>query len=84
MPEETKICDACDAVIGSTEEKCPKCGIEFTELDETVTAVERALTVSEKRKKRALPPAPPTPQPQPKLTGVARLRALGRVFKGKA
>lgn len=80
----TKICDACDAVVGETETKCPKCGVEFSELDETVTAVERALSVSEKRKKRLAPAPVPTPQPEPvKLTGVARLRAIGRAFKGK-
>jgi predicted amidophosphoribosyltransferase len=51
MPE-TKICDNCDQEIGATETKCPKCGIEFEELEAEVGAVSRCLTVIEKRKAR--------------------------------
>jgi len=49
---ETKICDGCDQEIGATEEKCPKCGVQFDELEAEVTAVSRCLTVIEKRKAR--------------------------------
>jgi uncharacterized C2H2 Zn-finger protein len=47
----TKKCEVCEADIGETEVKCPKCGVEFSELEETVTAVERANQILEKRRK---------------------------------
>lgn len=79
---ETKICDGCDKEIGVSETKCPACGVEFAELDETVTAVERAQAVIEKRRKRAeAAAAPPTPTVPVKEKGIARLRSLGRAFK---
>ncbi len=48
---ETKKCEVCDQEIGSTEVKCPKCGVEFETLEEEVTVVTRAMTIAEKRKK---------------------------------
>jgi hypothetical protein len=77
----TKVCDACDKEIGESETTCPACKADLAELDETTNAVERALSVIEKRKKRATPPPEPNPQPAQKLTGAARLRALGRAIK---
>lgn len=82
----TKICEACDAEIATSEEKCPKCGVTFSELDETVTAVEKAQAIIEKRRKAK------EPKPCTKCGKVHdgecakktnRLRSLGAILKGK-
>jgi len=79
MPEpstETKTCDSCDAVIGKSEKVCPKCSIDFEELEDTVATVTKAQAVIEKRKKAALPP--PSPEPEPKKNP---LRSLGSILR---
>ena len=72
---ETKNCEACDQQIGASETTCPRCGVVFAELEETVTAVEKAQTIIEKRRKAAQPPEP-QPQPQPAKKNI--VAALGR------
>jgi len=82
---ETKDCPKCDAVIGASETKCPKCGADFEELEDLTSSVETALSIIEKRKKRNAPPPPPEPTPAPaaKPKGAARLRAIGNAFRKK-
>jgi RNA polymerase subunit RPABC4/transcription elongation factor Spt4 len=59
---ETKECSNCDAVIGKSEKTCPKCSLDLEELEDTVTAVERAQQILEKRRKKNEPaPAPEAP-----------------------
>lgn len=65
MPDETKICEVCDQEIGKSEEKCPRCGTIFAELDAELQVVERAQKVFDKRKAKIVPP-PPAPAPTPK------------------
>ena len=79
---ETKVCDNCDAEIGVSETKCPKCGTELAELDEIASAVERGQAILDKRRKRNAPPAPPAPV-ETVRKGLARLRELGRPFVKK-
>ena len=56
MPEPTtKICESCDAEIGFNEKTCPKCGIDFEELEVAVKTVTTAQKVAEKRRKAADP-----------------------------
>lgn len=55
MADETKTCEACDAVIGKSEKECPKCGIDFEELETAVKTVTTAQAVAEKRRKAADP-----------------------------
>lgn len=76
---DTKVCDSCDVECGLTEEKCPKCGAEFAELDELASAVERGQKILEKRKARQNPPAPP--EPPAKKTITQRLRGLGKLVR---
>jgi phage FluMu protein Com len=61
----TKICDSCDAEVGIIEKKCPKCSIDFEELEEAVTAVSKAQEVLEKRRKKKEQEAAPPPTPPP-------------------
>lgn len=64
---ETKVCDNCEQEIGASETVCPKCKVNFEELDQEVAVVERAAKVAEKRRK-ASEPSPvvdPTPAPTP-------------------
>lgn len=83
MTEEikTKKCEVCDAEIGKDEKVCPKCNADFDELEETVTAVDRASAVIAKRKAKAVPESTTTPTPEAKPKGLAKLRAFGRAFK---
>ena len=78
MPEpETITCENCDAEIGKSETKCPKCGVVFEDLADAIASVETANKVIEKRKKKAeLPVAPPAKKENP-------LRALGKVLRKK-
>lgn len=78
---KTKQCEACDATIGKDEKVCPKCSVDFDELEETVTAIDRANAVLAKRKAKAVPEPTPPPTPEPKPKGISRLRAMGRAFK---
>jgi hypothetical protein len=47
---ETKTCESCDAVIGKSEKVCPKCQIDFEELEDAVATVGKAQSVLAKRK----------------------------------
>jgi uncharacterized C2H2 Zn-finger protein len=84
----TKICEACDKEIGESETKCPACGVDFEELADTVTTVERAQAILEKRRKKN------EPQPCAKCKKVhegacapaprkSKLRGLGSILRGK-
>ncbi len=77
----TKICDACDAEISILEEKCPKCGIDFDELEETVASVSKAQEIIEKRKKNTALPEPPVVTPPAAKRNV--LRSLGNALRKK-
>lgn len=91
MPEPTtKICESCDAEIGASETKCPKCGIIFEELEEAVSAVERAQSVLEKRraKKEAESKCPKCKKDKHEgacapIKKPSALRALGSALRGK-
>jgi RNA polymerase subunit RPABC4/transcription elongation factor Spt4 len=85
---ETQTCENCEAVISTTETKCPKCGVVFEDLNDAIATVERAQTIIEKRKAKAAPPAPaPTPTPTPQPAPVAEKRnpftSLGKVIRNK-
>ena len=78
---ETKICDNCDQEIGASETVCPKCKVNFEELEQEVSVVERASKVAEKRRKAAAPPVP-TPEPETTPTPAKKksvFRSLGRL-----
>lgn len=47
----TKKCEACDQEIGESEKVCPKCGVDYEELEDTIKGLSVAETVREKRKK---------------------------------
>jgi RNA polymerase subunit RPABC4/transcription elongation factor Spt4 len=83
MPEptpKTKVCESCDAVIGESEKECPKCKVNFEELEDAVTTVSTAQAVLAKRKAKEIPPPPPPP-----VKKVNPLRALGQAIrKGKS
>ena len=49
----TKKCENCDAEIGDSEKECPKCGINFDDLEDAISSLTVAQTVAEKRKKAA-------------------------------
>jgi hypothetical protein len=51
----TKKCENCDAEIGESEKDCPKCGVNFEDLDNAVSGYESARTISEKRLKAKNP-----------------------------
>ena len=75
---ETKKCEHCDAEIGATETSCPKCGVNFEELEEVISTLDKANKVLEKRRKAAQPPEPPAPPaPAKKKTGISLFRSLG-------
>lgn len=79
---KTKKCECCEAEIGKDEKVCPKCSVDFDELEETVTAIDRANAVLAKRKAKETPPTPEV-KPAEKLKGVSKLRAMGRAFQKK-
>jgi RNA polymerase subunit RPABC4/transcription elongation factor Spt4 len=56
---ETKQCPKCDAVIATTETKCPACGVDLEELENAIATVEAAQAVIEKRRKATPQIAPP-------------------------
>jgi hypothetical protein len=82
---ETKICDGCDAEIGTSETKCPRCGEDLTELEEMVSAVDKANNALAKRKAREEKARKdretPTPTPAAKKSFSERMRSLGRIGK---
>jgi hypothetical protein len=93
MPDDTKICDSCDTVIGRNEKTCPKCKVDFEELEDAVATVSKAQEVIEKRRKAAEPKpcekcktihkeeeACPAPAPAAKKNP---LRGLGKVLRSK-
>lgn len=55
MSGETKKCESCDAEIGTSETNCPKCGVDFEELEDAVATVSKAQAIIDKRKKAAEP-----------------------------
>lgn len=68
-PTITKICPYCDATIGISEAKCPKCSFDFSELDETtLTNFEKCLQITERKRDRERKakekenPQPPAPK----------------------
>jgi hypothetical protein len=88
----TKKCESCDAEIGESEKSCPKCGVDFEELEDTVKTVDTATKVLEKRRKAeamkcTCNPAPAEGKPHkescpqfvkpPTPQKVNRLRGLG-------
>jgi hypothetical protein len=77
-PTDTKECPSCDAVIGKTEKTCPKCSVDLDELEDTLTTVEKANAILEKRRKKTLPLEPP-PAPKKKTN---KLRSLGSFLRG--
>lgn len=79
----TRMCDICDIEVADNEEKCPKCGNSFAEMDELVSTLEQAESIREKRKKRATPAPAPAPTPEIKQTPKSRLLGLGRTIRGK-
>lgn len=68
MADETINCPRCETEIGKTEKNCPKCGFDLETFDEeTLSKMESALDVVEKRrKKKQIPPPQPEPEPEPK------------------
>lgn len=91
MPDDTKVCDSCDATIGKNETTCPKCKVDFEELEDAVATVTKAQEVIAKRKKAAEPkpcekcktmheadkPCPTSPAKKNPLRG------LGAALRGK-
>ena len=73
--DETKTCDSCDAVIGKSEKICPKCSIDFEELEETILSVSKVQSILEKRKKAAEPPVVTPPAKKNPL------RSLGEILR---
>jgi RNA polymerase subunit RPABC4/transcription elongation factor Spt4 len=66
MPE-TKECEVCSQIIGSSEKVCPKCGTDFDALEDEVKVVQRAQSVAAKRAKAIVPPEPPPPAKKPSI-----------------
>ena len=86
MPDpKTKNCEACEQEIGFSETVCPKCGVDFEELEEAVAVVTKAQEIAAKRKAKAEAakdgdPDPATP-PKKKKTGL--FGGLGKAITGK-
>jgi len=75
---ETQICPECEAEIGKSEKKCPKCGTDIDLAKAELDVVERnLLRLSKKRKREKKPPTtPPTTEPtKPKhpFSGLANI-----------
>jgi len=64
MPNDTTKCENCDAIIAKDEKKCPACGINLEELEQSLKDLETLEKIREKRKKKTEPP------PQPKKKGL--------------
>jgi len=78
QPATTKQCESCDAVIGTSETKCPKCGVDFEELADTIATVEKASAILEKRRAKA---APPKEEPKTETKKTSKLRSLGSILR---
>lgn len=80
---ETKECPNCNVKVGKSEVTCPSCKVNFEELEDAVTTVERAQKIIEKRK--PAPPAPPTPPPPTNQPEAKRnvFTSLGKVLRGQ-
>ena len=72
MPNETKQCENCDAVIAKDEKKCPACKLDLEALDESLKDLDILEKIRDKRKKKV---APPTPEP-------AKRKGLFGSFRG--
>lgn len=87
---KTKICPACDAVIGESETECPKCKVNFEELEDSIAAVDTASKVLAKRKAAAAPkPCPKCGKEHegdcpPPAKKKSLIRALGASLRKKA
>jgi uncharacterized C2H2 Zn-finger protein len=80
MPtEKTKICENCETEIGINEESCPKCGVNFADLEDEVKVVTRAHAVAEKRRKKTEPVVIANPTPEKKSI----FKSLARLASGK-
>lgn len=87
-PAKTKICEACDAVIGESETQCPKCEVNFEELETAVKTVTTAQAVAEKRRKAANPNCEKCKKPKhegecAKPAPKKKAFGLGNVFRKK-
>ena len=48
---DTKQCPFCESNVGIAEEKCPKCGFDFSQFDEeTISNFEKVAAIVERRK----------------------------------
>lgn len=83
--EDTKECPNCNVKVGKDEKICPSCKVDFDELEDAVTTVDRANKILEKRRTPPAPPAPevpPTPVHQPPAKRNV-LTSLGKVIRSK-
>lgn len=72
----TKACDACGQEIGASEKECPKCGVDFEELEDAIATVSKAQEVIEKRKAVASPKPP-----EKKEESKKPFRSLGSILR---
>lgn len=61
MSVESKVCEACEAKVGKDDKVCPACGVDFEELEEAVSVVDRANKVLAKRNIKPQPEPLPAP-----------------------
>ena len=77
---ETRVCWDCDATIGKSEKKCPKCGADPTVADEEDGVVERSINrLKKKRKKNPPKDKEPEPDTTPKKKHI--FSSLSRLVK---
>jgi RNA polymerase subunit RPABC4/transcription elongation factor Spt4 len=76
--KDTKVCEACDAEVGKSEKTCPKCSVDFEELEDSITVVSKAQEILAKRKAKETPPAPPKTK-----TATNPLRGLAAALRKK-
>lgn len=77
-----KTCDNCETVIGETDAKCPKCGVDIAELTEDMDALERTQTALERRRKRNTPAPEPKTEDQPPARKGSFLRNIAGRKRG--
>lgn len=77
---DTRECPNCEATVGTSESKCPACGIDFAEFEDAMTATENINKAIERKRKKETPPDPP-PVAQPKTNRLGRLASLGSVLR---
>lgn len=56
MPNETKKCENCDAVIAKDEKVCPACKLDLEELEDRIKEQDTIEKIREKRRAAAGPP----------------------------